>query len=104
MGGLVVGGMPADPFIEGDFDVEAGGGFGGAAGFAAVAAGGEFYGVCVVGRVICIEEQEGAGGLDLFEDSRGATGDSAVVGPFHLDDVSTEQESLGSLSHKYLYR
>lgn len=96
--------MPAHPFIESDFDVEAGGGFGGATGFAAVAAGGEPYGVCVVGRVVGIEEKESAGGLNLFENGGGATGDSTVVGPFHLDDISTEQESLGSLSHKYLYR
>jgi hypothetical protein len=38
-----------------------------------------------VGWVVGIEQEQGAGA-------------------FHLDDVSTEQESLGSLSHNYLYR
>jgi hypothetical protein len=42
--------------------------------------------------------------LNLFENGGRTAGDSTVVGPFHLDDVSTEQESLGSLSHNYLYR
>ena len=104
MGRLVVGGMPAHPFIESDFDVVAGGGFGGAAGLAAVAAGGEPDGVGLMGRAVGIEKEEGAGGLDLFENGGRAAGDSTVVGRFHLDNVSAEQESLGSLSHNYLYR
>ena len=101
---MVIGGAPADPFIEGDFDVEAGRGFGGAAGRAAVAAGGESDGVGLVGRAVGIEEEEGAGRLDLFENGGRAAGDATVVGPFHLDDVSAQQERLGSLSHNYLYR
>lgn len=104
MSGLVVGGMPAHPFIEGDFDVVAGRRFGEAARLAAVAARGEPDGVGLVGWVVGIEQEQGAGGLNLFENGGRTAGDSTVVGPFHLDDVSTEQESLGSLSHNYLYR
>ena len=60
VGRLVVGRAPADAFIEGDFDVVAGGGFGGTAGLAPVAAGGEPDGVGLVRRVIGIEQQQGA--------------------------------------------
>lgn len=60
MCGLVFGGMPAHAFVEGDFNVKAGGGFCPAAGLAAVAAGGEFDGVGLAGRVVGIEEEEGA--------------------------------------------
>ena len=104
MGGLVVGGMPAYPFVEGDFDVVAGRGFGRTAGLSAVTAGRQSDGVGLVGRAVGIEEEEGAGRLDLLENGGRAARDSPIVGPFHLDDVSAEEESLGSLSHTYLYR
>lgn len=104
VGRLVVGRAPADPFIEGDFDVVAGGGFGGTAGLATVAAGGELDGVGLVGRVVGIEKEQGTERLDLFENGGRAARDSPIVGPFHLDDISAEQQSLGSLSHNYLYR